>query len=90
MLAPIPVECEKKYFRLECSETPLEDDGVLSTAYAYKREKVQFLINYNLHSVEVGLDKEYDVYTEPTLSVCEKGVSKITVAPLSVVMLDLD
>lgn len=90
MLAPIPVECEKEYFRLECSETPLEDDGVLSTAYAYKREKVQFLINYNLHPVDVAWEKEYDVYLDADLTSCVRKTNRITMEPLSVVMLDLD
>lgn len=63
---------------------------MLSAAYTYGGKKAQFLINYNLKPVDVAWEKEYDVYLDTDLTSCVRKTNRITMEPLSVVMLDLD
>ena len=88
MIAPIHVHCGEEKFLLEDNKTYLKVDSVLSTAYECDGKRVQFLVNYNLHEVEVSFDEEYTVYTDSALQTCEK-VKKLTLKPLSVAMMYL-
>ena len=48
------------------------------------------MVNYNLAPVEVAMSKKCTVYYDSDLCVCEKDVDKITMVPLSVVMVKLE
>ncbi|MBQ4053744.1 MAG: hypothetical protein IJD33_05340, partial [Clostridia bacterium] len=87
MVAPIGVCCTKEKFLLEDKKTYLVADSVLSSAYEYGGERVQFLVNYNLAPVDVALGKKCEVYFDSDLRILEKGADKITIAPLSVAMI---
>ena len=89
MIAPDKVYCDEENFLLEDGKTYLQTDSVLSAAYAYRGERAQFLVNYNLKEIEVSFDKKYDVYLDSDLKTAKKGVDKITLQPLSVIMLQL-
>ena len=90
MISPMELQCTKEKFLLEDKKTYLVCDSVLSAAYEYGGERVQFLVNYNLAPVEVAMSKKCKVYFDSDLCVCEKDVDKITIAPLSVVMVKLE
>ena len=75
---------------MEDKKTYFVTDSVVSAAYEYAGERVQFAVNYNLAPVEVALGKKCDVYFDCDLRVCEKGADKITIAPLSVAMIKLE
>ena len=90
MISPMELQCTKEKFLLEDKKTYLVCDSVLSAAYEYGGERVQFLVNYNLAPVEVAMSKKCTVYYDSDLCVCEKDVDKITIVPLSVVMVKLE
>ena len=88
MIPPIKVHCEKEKFLLEDGKTYLQTDSVVTTAYAVGEKRAQFIINYNLHDVEVAFDKQQTVYVDSNLQTF-KQTDKLTLEPLSVVMIDL-
>lgn len=87
MIVPNGIFCQQEKFLLEDEKTYLVTDSVLTAQYEYRGERAQFLVNYNLQPISVDLDGEYDVYFDSELTCCEKGLTKLTIAPLSVVML---
>lgn len=89
MIPPVEVDCTQEKFLLEDQKTYLYADSVLSAAYEYNGEKVQFLVNYNEKPVSVKFDQKYDVYLSSDLKKLHDMVDCITVAPLSVVMMKL-
>lgn len=88
MIAPVRIECTQEKFLLEDQKTYLYADSVLTAAYEYNGEKVQFLVNYNNRPVLAKFNKTYDVYLDSSLKACSR-VESITLAPLSVVMMKL-
>ena len=88
MLAPIPVYCDKQKFLLEDHKTYLQTDSVVTTAFACGDKSVQFIVNYNLHEVEISFDGQYTVYKDSGLQT-QETTQKLTLKPLSVVMIDL-
>ncbi len=88
MIPPVQISCTKEKFLLEDQKTYLYADSVLTAAYAYNGEKMQFLVNYNNRPVLAEFDKAYEVYLDSNLKACSK-VESIIIAPLSVVMMKL-
>ncbi len=89
MIAPINVKCGQERFLLEDEKTYLVTDCVLSSAYEYENNRVQFIVNYNLTAVEIEFNEKYDIYLDSDLKICQRSVDKITIQPLSVVMVKL-
>ena len=87
MIVPNGIFSQQEKFLLEDEKTYLVTDSVLTAQYEYRGERAQFLVNYNLRPISVDLDGEYDVYFDSELTCCEKGLTKLTLEPLSVVML---
>ncbi len=88
MIAPIHVECGVEKFMLEDGVTYFKADGVVTAAYEFEGKRAQFLVNYNLHDVEVEFDEEYVVYLDGELKTFERA-KKLIVKPLSVAMVEL-
>ena len=88
MIAPIRVYCGKEKFLLEDNKTYLHSDSVVTTAYEYGGKRAQFIVNYNLHSVDIRFDKQYAIYVDSKLQTVVE-TNKLTLSPLSVVMIDL-
>ena len=70
-------------------KTYFTPDSVLTSAYEYNGERVQFIVNYNLNEVSVSFDKECDLYLDSQLEKSIKSANNITIAPLSAVMIKL-
>jgi hypothetical protein len=73
---------------LEDNKTYLHPDSVVTTAYEYGGKRAQFIVNYNLHSVDIRFDKQYAIYVDSKLQTVVE-TNKLTLSPLSVVMIDL-
>ena len=89
MIKPIKITCPKESFLLEDEKTYLTVDAVISSAYEFNGERAQFLVNYNLHPVEITLEKECDAYLDSELKVCKKGVKSMAIEPLTAIMIKL-
>lgn len=89
MTKPMPISCGKCSFLLEDGHSKLVVDEVLTTAYELDGNKVQFVVNYNLQSVTVSLPSKVDVVTHFDGQNVNYGVDKITISPLSAVMIKL-
>lgn len=90
MIKPIKVHCGKEKFLLEDMKTYFTPDSVLTSAYEYNGERVQFIVNYNLNEVNVSFDKEYDLFLDSQLEKSIKSANNIAIAPLSAVMIKLN
>ena len=88
MLAPIPVHCGVEKFLIEDGVTYLTVKSVVTSAFECDGKRAQFLVNYNLHDVEVEFDEERVVYLDSELQTFEK-TKKLTLKPLSVAMIEL-
>ena len=88
MLPPIPVHCGVEKFLLEDNKTYLQTDSVVTTAFQCGNRRAQFVVNYNLHDVEVTFDKPQTVYVDSDLKTSIQ-TEKLTLSPLTVVMIDL-
>ncbi len=89
MIAPIAVKCGKERFLLEDKKTYFTADEVLCAAYQFGKKRAQFIVNYNLHAAEVAWETPCDVYLDSDLSRIECQKTRLTMPPLSVVMLKL-
>ncbi|MBR2646367.1 MAG: hypothetical protein IKD47_02245 [Clostridia bacterium] len=88
MLPPILVHCGVEKFLLEDNKTYLQTDSVVTTAFQCGNRRAQFVVNYNLHDVEVTFDKPQTVYVDSDLKTSIQ-TEKLTLSPLTVVMIDL-
>lgn len=87
MVVPEKINCGKQAFLLEDGKTYLMPDDALTVAYEYGGARAQFIVNYNLQPVAVSWATPCDVYLDCDLTALEKGISQLTLPPLSVVML---
>ena len=88
MIKPVPVVCGKNSFVIE-NGSILQVDEVLTSAYAFGKERAQFIVNYNLHEVTVSWNKKADVYKDSGLENCVRKTDSVRIAPLSAVMIKL-
>ena len=85
MIKPLPITSGKNYFTLE-NGSKLWVDEVLTSSYEFRGERVQFIVNYNLHPVRVGLPQKADVFTDSALCGCLQKTEVVEICPLSAVM----
>ena len=90
MIQPLAIKCAEERFLLEDGKTYFKTPAVVTAAYEYAGKRVQFVVNYNFRPVEITLDGQFDVYTCADLTACERAVDGITIAPLSVIMIDME
>lgn len=90
MIPPIPVQCGKERFVLDANGAYLVTDSVVTSAFAYQGKKVQFIVNYNLQPVDIAFGKAYNAYMDSDLTEVKKGVEKLTLAPLTAIMIELE
>lgn len=88
MIAPMDVVCAEEQIYLFSNGSYLKIPAALSGAYELDGERVQFLVNYNLHAVDVEFAKECEVYLSADLTDAQK-TAKLTIPPLSVAMLKM-
>ncbi|MBQ7373730.1 MAG: hypothetical protein IJW64_04115 [Clostridia bacterium] len=89
MVEPRKIKCSKERFLLEDGKTYLVEDSLLTQAYACGEEKAQFIVNYNLNPVDVEFDENFDVYFDSNLKTVKKDCKKLTVDPLSAIMIKI-
>ncbi len=83
------IKCSTEKFLLEDGKTYLVENSLLTSAYRCGEETVQFIVNYNLTPVEVEFEEEFDVYCDYKLENVNRGVKRMVVEPLSVVMIKI-
>lgn len=89
MIKPLTLECGKEAFKLNKGTHTFVTDEVLTAAYEYQGEKVQFIVNYNTREVAVSLPKKVDVVLDSEGIQMLTQVDKIVINPLSAVMIKL-
>ena len=88
MIKPLPVVCGKNSFIGDDGRKVVVDE-VLTSAYEYDGRKLQFIANYNLHSVTVCLPKTVNVYKNPEMTDIEYEVGVIEIPALSAVAVEV-
>ena len=89
MVKPLTVECGKESFKLNKGTHTFVVDEVLTAAYEYDGQKVQFVVNYNTRFVNVSLPKKVDVVFNNESTQTLMGVDTFQISPLSAVMFKL-
>ena len=89
MVKPLAVECGKETFKLNKGTHTFIIDEVLTAAYEYDKQKVQFVVNYNTHDVQIALPKKVDVILNSEGTQTLVGVNAINIKPLSAIMVKL-
>ncbi len=82
MVKPLLIQCGTNSLMDEYGKKVTVDE-VLTAAYEYDGRKLQFVANYNLHSVTVSVSKPVTVYKNATMSEMEKGVTSFAIPALS-------
>ena len=88
MIKPLLVACGKNSFIGDDGRTVTVDE-VLTSAYEYEERKLQFIANYNLHSVTVSLPKAVTLYKNPEMTDMVYEVSVIEIPALSAVAVEV-
>ena len=89
MIKPLAIECGKEAFKLNKGTHTFVADEVLTAAYEYNGQKVQFIVNYNTHGVQIALPKKVDIVFTSDGTQILTAVETIKMEPLSAVMVKL-
>ena len=89
MIKPLAIECGKESFKLNKGTHTFVSDEVLTAAYEYNGQKVQFVVNYNTRGVQIRLPKKVDVILDSTGEQSLMGIETLDMPPLSAVMMKL-
>ena len=89
MIKPLAIECGKESFKLNKGTHTFVADEVLTAAYEYKGQKVQFVVNYNTRGVQIRLPKKVDVILDSIGMQSLTGIETLDIPPLSAVMMKL-
>ena len=89
MVKPLAVICGKEAFKLNKGTHTFVVNEVLTAAYEYNGKRVQFIVNYNTRAVEIMLPKKVDVVINSDGAESLTMTDKVTIRPLSAVMLTL-
>ncbi len=84
MVKPMPIACGKNRFVGEDGR-PIFVDEVLTAAYEFAGQTMQFAVNYNNKPVTVTVEQPVDVYMDSRKESRLQGVTEWTVPPLSAV-----
>ena len=89
MIKPLAIECGKESFKLNKGTYTFVADEVLTAAYEYNGQKVQFVVNYNTRGVQIRLPKKVDVILDSIGMQSLTGIETLDMPPLSAVMMKL-
>ena len=89
MIKPLAIECGKESFKLNKGTHTFVADEVLTAAYEYNGQKVQFVVNYNTRGVQIRLPKKVDVILDSIGMQSLTGIETLDMPPLSAVMMKL-
>ena len=89
MIKPLAIECGKESFKLNKGTHTFVADEVLTAAYEYNGQKVQFVVNYNTRGVQIRLPKKVDVMLDSIGMQSLTGIETLDMPPLSAVMMKL-
>ena len=89
MIKPLAIECGKESFKLNKGTYTFVADEVLTAAYEYNGQKVQFIVNYNMRDVQIKLNKKVDVILDSHGKQTLSGVETFDIPPLNAVMIML-
>ena len=89
MIKPLAIECGKESFKLNKGTHTFVADEVLTAAYEYNGQKVQFVVNYNTRGVQIRLPKKLDVILDSIGMQSLMGIETLDMPPLSAVMMKL-
>lgn len=84
MVKPLPVSCGTNRFIKEDGD-PLEVDQVLTSAYEFAGQRMQFVVNYNREPVTVSVDTPVSVAMDSKMETVYPQVSAFSVPALSAV-----
>jgi len=84
MVKPIPLMCGKNRFVGEDGR-PIYVDEVLTAAYEFEGQTMQFAVNYNNKPVTVKTSIPVTVYMDSGLQKKQDAVVSFTIPPLSAV-----
>ncbi len=86
MVKPVKLESGTNRFTGEDGR-PIVVDRVLTAAYEYSGQTMQFAVNYNQQPVTVTAEKPVSVYMDSCLEAVQTAVTRFTIPPLSAVAL---
>ena len=89
MVKPLAIDCGKESFKLNKGTHTFVVDEVLTAAYEYDGQKVQFIVNYNTHDVQITLPKKADVILNSEGTQTLVGIDRLNIKPLSAIMIKL-
>ena len=89
MVKPLAIECGKEAFKLNKGTHTFVTDEVLTAAYEYDGQKVQFVVNYNTRGVQIKLSKKVDVILDSEGTQILTGIEALNMPPLTAVMIKL-